>query len=186
MMSQLAPGTRIKGMELMAVSGEPVAVPDPHRRIHLQFRRYAGCPICNMHLNAFRLRFGEIEQANIREVVVLHSRAAEIKTYAWDLPFALIADPAKRLYRQFGVETSPRALLDPRVWPHMFTGLARSMAKVVSGQGVLPPMAPEGGIIGLPADFLIGSDGTVLACKYGRHAYDQWTVDEVIGACDET
>ncbi|EUA90004.1 putative alkyl hydroperoxide reductase/ Thiol specific antioxidant/ Mal allergen [Mycobacterium ulcerans str. Harvey] len=32
--------------------------------------------------------------------------------------------------------------------------------------------------MGLPADFLIGSDGRVLATKYGNHADDQWSVDE--------
>jgi hypothetical protein len=34
--------------------------------------------------------------------------------------------------------------------------------------------------LGLPADFLIASDGRVLACKYGAHAYDQWSVDEIL------
>jgi hypothetical protein len=32
----------------------------------------------------------------------------------------------------------------------------------------------------LPADFLIGSDGLVIACKYGDHANDHWSVDEVL------
>jgi hypothetical protein len=32
----------------------------------------------------------------------------------------------------------------------------------------------------LPADFLIGSDGRVLAAKFGRHADDQWSVDELL------
>ena len=39
---------------------------------------------------------------------------------------------------------------------------------------------PTGGHLGLPADFLIGSDGRVLACKRGTHANDQWSVDEVL------
>jgi hypothetical protein len=32
----------------------------------------------------------------------------------------------------------------------------------------------------LPADFLISRDGRVLARKYGAHAYDQWSVDELL------
>ncbi|WP_258958033.1 hypothetical protein [Streptomyces leeuwenhoekii] len=32
----------------------------------------------------------------------------------------------------------------------------------------------------LPADFLIASDGRVLAAKYGEHVYDQWSVDELL------
>jgi hypothetical protein len=39
---------------------------------------------------------------------------------------------------------------------------------------------PAGGRFGLPADFLIAPDGTVLACKYGVHAYDQWSGDDLL------
>jgi hypothetical protein len=39
---------------------------------------------------------------------------------------------------------------------------------------------PRGGSLGLPADFLIASDGRVLALKYGRHADDQWSIDELL------
>ncbi len=38
----------------------------------------------------------------------------------------------------------------------------------------------EGGALGLPADFLVNSDGKIVAVHYGRHAYDQWSVDELI------
>jgi hypothetical protein len=41
-------------------------------------------------------------------------------------------------------------------------------------------MFPTGGQLGVPADFLIASDGRVIAAKYGQHAYDQWTVDELL------
>jgi hypothetical protein len=34
--------------------------------------------------------------------------------------------------------------------------------------------------LGLPTDFLIGTDGWVLALKYGTDAYDQWSVDELL------
>lgn len=38
----------------------------------------------------------------------------------------------------------------------------------------------EGGHTGLPADFLVGEDGRLLAVRYGRHADDQWSVDEIV------
>jgi hypothetical protein len=34
---------------------------------------------------------------------------------------------------------------------------------------------------GLPADFLVSGGGIVKAVHYGRHAGDQWSVDEVLG-----
>jgi hypothetical protein len=38
----------------------------------------------------------------------------------------------------------------------------------------------SGGPFGLPGDFLIAPSGQVKAAKYGTHAYDQWSVDELI------
>ena len=38
----------------------------------------------------------------------------------------------------------------------------------------------EGGILGLPADFLIAPDGKILAAHYGKHAADQWTMEELL------
>jgi hypothetical protein len=32
----------------------------------------------------------------------------------------------------------------------------------------------------LPADFLIDPDDTVVAVHYGRHADDQWPIDELL------
>ena len=49
-----------------------------------------------------------------------------------------------------------------------------------------PALNPHGGRFGLPADFLIANDGKVLACKYGSHVYDQWSVDEILGLSRES
>jgi hypothetical protein len=44
------------------------------------------------------------------------------------------------------------------------------------------PASPTNGNLGLPADMLITADGCVAAIKYGDHAYDQWSVDELLAA----
>jgi hypothetical protein len=41
-------------------------------------------------------------------------------------------------------------------------------------------LAMTGGPTGLPAEFLVAADGLIKAVKYGRHAYDQWSVDEML------
>jgi peroxiredoxin len=167
---------RIADLELVGVTGERVEVPPSEGLVHLQFRRFAGCPICNLHLQSIAQRHAEIEAAGIREVVFFHSPAAELATYTADLPFATVADPDKRYYRQFGVESSPRALLNPRAWA---AGI-RGTVLTVLGRFRPPSLHPEGGRLGLPADFLIDTNGTVIAEKRGTHAYDQWSVDELL------
>jgi alkyl-hydroperoxide reductase/thiol specific antioxidant family protein len=164
--------------ELTAVGGEIVPIPDASRLIHLQFRRFAGCPICNLHLRSIVRRHDEITAAGIREVVVFHSPAAELMKY--DLPFAVIADPAKKLYAEFGVESSPRALLHPRAYPVILRAVGRSLVGIARGREEGPAVRQPGGRLGLPADFLIAPDGRRVASKFGRHAYDQWSVDELL------
>nr|WP_051777028.1 peroxiredoxin-like family protein [Kitasatospora phosalacinea] len=147
---------------------------------HLQFRRFAGCPICNLHLRSFAVRHPELREAGVREVAVFHSPAEELRSYADGLPFSLVADPEQRLYRAYGVEHGARALLDPRVWPSIVRGVARSIPLVLRGRERLPASRPLGGRLGLPADFLLTADGRVAAAHYGTHAADHWSVDQVL------
>ncbi|WNM33560.1 peroxiredoxin-like family protein [Streptomyces sp. Li-HN-5-11] len=180
------PGAVVGAHDLTAVSGARVAVPDGDRLTHLQFRRFAGCPICNLHLQSVVRRHAEIAQAGIREVVVFHSPAEELRAHVTDLPFAVIADPAKRLYAEFGVESSPRALLSLRAWAPTARAVLRSAWTILRGRERPPARRPHGGRLGLPADFLIAPDGRVLAAKYGEHAYDQWSVDHLLELATRT
>jgi len=174
------PKATVERRDLTAVSGDHVAVPDPDRLVHLQFRRFAGCPVCNLHLRTVMQRHQEIEAAGVREVVVFHSPTEELAPHVVDLPFAVVADPDRRLYAEFGVERAPRALLDPRVWGPILRAVVSGTWNVVRGRERLPSADPHGGRLGLPGDFLIAPDGRVLAAKYGEHAYDQWSVDELL------
>jgi len=167
-------GDLIQPRTLRTIERTSVSIPDPDGAlVHLQFRRYAGCPICSLHLRSFSERHSEIVAAGIRELVVFHSPEAELRK-VHRLPFAVIADPDKRLYAEFGVGTSPRAVLDPRVWP-------TAMRAVAVRASADPKVGMASGSFGLPADFLIAPDGRLLASKYGVHADDQWSVDELLG-----
>jgi len=178
--TRIQAGTVVEPRELVTIHSERIRIPDRSQLVHLQFRRFAGCPVCNLHLYSIVRRYEDILAASIREVVVFHSTAAALLPHAGDLPFAVVADPDKRLFTEFGVESGPRALLDPRAWLPVLRGVFRSLRAILHGQQPIPTMNPHGGRLGLPADFLIASDGRVLACKYGSHAYDQWSVDEIL------
>jgi hypothetical protein len=169
---------KVSAREWEAVLGGTVRVPDPDRLVHLQFRRFAGCPVCNLHLRSVVQRHDEIDAHGVTEVVVFHSTADELRPHVADFPFAVIGDPDKRLYVEFGVESARRSVLDPRAWGAMVFGIVRDLGPVLRGRRPLPK--PTGGRLGLPADFLIAPDGLVVAEKLGQHAYDQWSVDELL------
>jgi peroxiredoxin len=168
----------ISQLELLTIRGDLVQIPDHEKMVHLQFRRYAGCPVCNLHLRSFSRRHSEILAAGIREVVVFHSTAETMLEFQGQLPFSAIADPDKKLYAEFGADRkmSSRTALNPRMWwvacNALLHGLWINRLHGASGKGEEHS--------GLPADFLIGTDGLVLAAKYGALLDDHWSVDELL------
>src|SRR5688572_10222450 len=113
-MPKINPGDRVPSRILTTIKSEQAHIPDPNHLVHLQLRRYAGCPMCNMHVRSIAVRHEEITAAGVREVVVFHSTAQEMLPYHGDMPFHAIADPKKKLYSEFGVEPSLISILHPR------------------------------------------------------------------------
>lgn len=173
-MNKIQIGKVIGKRTLVTAESRPIEIPDAKDIVHLQFRRFAGCPFCSVHLRAFVQRHDEIVAAVIREVVVFRSTAAALQRHHGDVPFAIIPDPKGKLYAEFGVGSGLRALLNPRT-------LSMALPNVIRMFPGLPGLPTSGkSALGLPADFLIAPDGRVLACKYGSHADDQWSVDELL------
>src|SRR5438874_7108163 len=98
--ARLSTDAVIASRRLATVTGAQVDVPDAEHLIHLQFRRFAGCPVCNLHLQSIVRRHDEIRSAGIREVVLFHAPVEELHPHVADLPFAVVADPDKRLYAE--------------------------------------------------------------------------------------
>lgn len=175
---RLGEGDVLQARVLMDIHGDTVPVPEPPWLVHLQFRRYAGCPVCNLHLRSITRRHEEIVAAGVREVAVFHSGADTMLEFQGGLPFAAIADPEKKLYAEFGVEkmstvAALRAALSPRSW----RAAARALTQAPSLSGAVGRGEEH---LGLPADFLIGPDGRILAARYGRYVDDHWSVDELL------
>jgi peroxiredoxin len=180
MTNRLSSGARIETRRLHTIEGREVRIPAEAGITHLQFRRFAGCPVCNLHLRSFVRRRAELEQAEIKEVILFHSPDDALREHSGGLGLDIVGDPAKILYRAFGVEAGKRALADVRAWPTIARAVAASLGDILFNGASIPPVNPQGGRYGLPADFLIDPSGLVLASHYGQHADDQWSVDEVL------
>jgi peroxiredoxin len=174
---RFAAGDTLAPLQLVGAIGGTVTVPPATGYVHLQFRRFSGCMVCNVHLRQVVRRLPEIHAAHVEEVVVFHSTAQEVIRYESELPLTVVADPGKHLYRRFGVERSAMALIGAwRTLPRALIGAAATIARARR----LPPITPTGGELGCPADILISASGNVVAVKYGSHAADQWSVDELL------
>ena len=91
-------GDMLRPTVMEAVTGEAINLPDPKRLVHLQFRRFVDCPICNTHIAGFRKRAREIEAAGVKEVIVFHSSPKSICSYQKNVPFLMVDDPTKVFY----------------------------------------------------------------------------------------
>ena len=69
------------------------------RYTHIQFRRFAGCPICNTHIAALRRGKAQFHAQGIHEVLFFHSSSEDVAAFHDDLPFDAVGDREKRYYR---------------------------------------------------------------------------------------
>jgi peroxiredoxin len=171
--ARLRAGDTFIARELATLAGGTVRIPDPRKLVHLQMRRYAGCPICSLHLRSFVRRKDDLDRVGVREVVVFHSSAEALRKVHAALPFDVVPDPGRQLYAALGVTTSPLALFHPR-------GLRAALRAALSQASAAPSAGVADGPFGLPADFLVAPHGRIIAAKYGVHADDQWSLDELL------
>lgn len=177
-MRRLAAGDHGDPIRLSTILGVPIEIPATRTPwTHLQLRRFAGCPVCNLHVREVATRAAEILAAGVTEVVVFHSTVDEMLPFQGELPFAVVADPSRALYGRFGAESSVRSVLDPRAWCAVVRGSAANHPSSM--------LRGSGGHLGLPAEFLLSAEGRVFACKYGAHADDHWSVDELLSMVRE-
>ncbi len=170
-------GETLPAFELETLSHGRLSVPGTSL-IHLQFRRFAGCPVCNVQLRRFAQAHANLADAGVLTVSLFYSSRDAMLEYQHELPHPIVADPERRLFDAFRVERSRWAAASPRAWATAAIGL-------VSG----PSNPFEGGAQdGLPADFLIeradSAEGDhqarIVDLHYGSSADDQWSVDDVL------
>src|SRR5690349_19239184 len=67
-------GETISPFSVSTLSHGTLSVPGDEL-IHLQFRRFAGCPVCNLHLRAFAKQVPQLEGAGVQTIAFFHSSA---------------------------------------------------------------------------------------------------------------
>jgi thioredoxin-dependent peroxiredoxin len=139
----------------------------------LSFYRYASCPLCNIRVHEFKKHYPNFQNMDLDLVAIFQSPAKSMKQYVGrqDTPFPIIADPNMDLYKLYKVETS---------WSGFLRGLLRisTFLKAFSNNFWMGKM--EGSISRLPADFLIGPDGSIIFAYYGKDMGDHIPIKQVI------
>jgi thioredoxin-dependent peroxiredoxin len=157
------------------IGGKTIRLSDYRGRyLLLSFYRYASCPFCNLRVHELMQHLVEFDQRGLSLVAVFQSAREGIREHVGKQrpPFPIIPDPGHSMYRSYRVETSLQGLL---------LGLTLGMGKALKamGQGFLPGRM-EGSITLVPADFLIGPDGTILLAFYGKDISDHLPIEIIL------
>jgi thioredoxin-dependent peroxiredoxin len=136
--------------------------------------------MCDLRLHDFAREYPRLREMGLEVIAIFHSSPGRLQSHFSHrpLPFPIIADPSRRLYRSYGVEISWIRLLSSALKPSFYWDWLRSMRHGFFG-GV------DWQLASMPADFLIGQDGTVLRAHYGRDIGDHMPVEEIEQALSE-
>ncbi len=167
---RVTPGQLIPPLALPTLSHGTLELPCG-KLTHLQFRRFAGCPICNLHLRTFAKATDRLAAAGLQLVAFFHSSAETMRPFQGELPFPVVPDLSRTWYELFGVERSLLSWVHPAAQWRAMAGIFTVPNKFFVG---------EGGHDGLPADILLDEHNRVVAAKYGAHAADDWSVDDLL------
>ena len=170
---RIQPGQPAKNFTTEDISGNAITLNDyAGQKVMLSFYRYAACPLCNLRVHDLIQHYASFINRNLSLVAVFQSPSASIRRYVGkqDIPFPVIADPERRLYRLYGVESS---------WPGFIWGSLR-LPTVASAlmKGFLPGKM-EGVKSMVSADFLIGPDSTIQVAYYGSDIGDHLPIEKI-------
>lgn len=173
---KLTPGTRAPEFTAASVRGGQVSLASLQGSpALLKFYRFAGCPICNLHLRELAIRHHELAAAGLAVIVFYHSPLERIeREQGRELPFELVGDPDKRIFGAYGVEASLKGMFSAAV--------ARDYGRAMAAGHFSRPLGHEGGIQGHPADFLLDGDGVIRHAHYGADYADTLRVDAILAA----
>lgn len=173
---RLTVGTDAPGFAAQALGGHQVNLAALRgRTVLLKFYRFATCPVCNLHLHRFIEEYHTLDALGLTTMVLFHSPEAKVEaSHAEPLPFDLVPDPDKRIFRAFGVETGWAGMFSPTVMRDYRRALAAGF----------PPgmLTSDGGITGNPADFIVDAAGRIAFAHYGRHYADSLGATEIAEA----
>ena len=139
----------------------------------LAFFRYASCPLCNLRVHELIKHYEQFKE-KIEIVLIFQSPKEKIAQYVGrqDIPYRILPDPDKRLYRLYGVESSWIGFA--KAW----TLEIKRVFEAVIKNGYLPGTV-EGEIHRIPADFIINKENKILKAFYGKDIGDHLPIEEI-------
>jgi thioredoxin-dependent peroxiredoxin len=148
------------------------------KKVLIKFHRFSGCPVCQYQTHELIKQQHELNAAGIETILFMHSSKNKIlANYNEVKGLHIISDKQKAFYRKYQSEFS---------WKKLFTFSTWQITMTAIFKGFFPQFDKfEGGITGVPSDFLLDENGNIKELNYGKHYGDSWSVLEVLNIANK-
>lgn len=145
------------------------------KRLLVGFFRHAGCPFCNTRVHRLDAKHKELKELGLEMVFFFESSKETLlgnNFHSKISPTPIIADPDKKWYNAFGIETSGMKSAKS----HLKSFFSKTIEAKLLGLPV-HLMKGQESISTIPAEFLIDEFGMVRRLYYARGLTDQMSID---------
>lgn len=173
---RLRVGDRAPDVVLQSLDGARLNCSSPRIPAVVLFTRYAGCPICQLHVSHIAQAMPEFRARSCGVWMIFQSTQQHLEAAMaeWNPGFSAVADPAAHLYDAFAAGSSMAGFIHPR-------SLLAVVRAIRAGKrhGRF-----EGREMQMPAGFVLESSGRLAFARYGRHVGDDAPIVELLAAID--
>ncbi len=166
-------GQPAKNFKVEDIYGNLVIVDDyTGQKLLLAFFRHAAYPLCNLRVHQLIQSYPFLQVRGLSILAFFEYSKENILRYVGQqhAPFPIVADPERRIYKLYGVESS---------WLGTLRGLLRlSDFSNAASKGLLF-FNPHNDVALIPADFLIGADLVIQTAYYGKDIGDHLPIEEI-------
>lgn len=143
------------------------------KKVLIKFHRFSGCPVAQWQVHELIGRQKELNTAGIETILFLHSSKEKILSNFSEVPgLYIVADKQKIFYKLFQSEFLWRKIFSLASWRSIFISFFK---------GYFPQFNKfEGGIVGVPSDFLLDEKSRIAYLHYGKDFGDSCSVSDVL------
>jgi len=147
------------------------------KKVFIGFFRHAGCPFCNIRVHALTKVHPELKAKGLEMIFFFESKESVLLRSSFHQevsPIPLIADPEKKWYAAYGLESSGYKSAVSHLSMFVQTAFkAKSLGVPIHA------MADGESISTMPAEFLIGEGLELKEVHYAERLNDRINIDKI-------
>ena len=141
------------------------------KKVLIAFFRHAGCPFCNLRVHSLTKIHQEMKEKGLEMIFFFESPEKVLlrSTFHQEVsPIPLIADPEKKVYAEYGIESS--GIISAK--SHLTT-FVQTAYKAFKTKVPIHGMKEGESINTIPAEFLVDENGMIKKLHYSKSLTDR-------------